>query len=87
MLIPFRLRVRAMLSCRFKSRKYVRYPPLAFCVFGEIRPLHTKCTLRVWDREGAPPIDIVCDTHEIALRQKELMKEGDLNAYEAYARE
>ena len=72
---------------RFKSPRYVHRPPLAFRVFGEIRPLHTMVVLPVWSREGAPPDEMACSSHAVAEQVRRRLIEADLAQYEAYCRE
>lgn len=67
----------------FKSKPYVQYAPLAFRVFGEVRPFMDRCVLRVWDTEDGPPREVVCDTMQAAKRQRATMIEGDMLAFEA----
>ena len=73
------------MSRRFKSAPYVQYRPLAFRVFGEVRPLMDRCVLPVWNTEDGPPREIVCESVDVAGRQQEMLREGDLAALEAYA--
>ena len=72
-----------MVRRRFKSPPYVRRQALAFRIFGEIRPLMDRVVLPVWLYEDGPPTDIVCESREIALRRIEIMKQGEMEEYEA----
>lgn len=76
-----------MAKRRFKSAPYVRRVPLAFRVFGEIRPRLNMVVLRVWNYEDAPPDEVNCDSKKVALHRMELIREADMIAYDSYARE
>lgn len=71
---------------RFKSSKFVHRPPLAFRVFGEIRPLHTMVVLPVWCRDGGPPEEMSCSSRAVAEEVRRHLIEADREQYEAYCR-
>jgi hypothetical protein len=55
---------------RYKSSRFVPGERLAFRVFGEVRRRHTMYGLPFWDRENAPPEEILFETPETALAHK-----------------
>jgi hypothetical protein len=67
---------------RHKGRSTPAAKSVAFRTFGEIRPLHTKWVLPVYSDPAAPPLEIVCDTLEMAIRHRERLREADLADFE-----
>jgi hypothetical protein len=69
---------------RYKSRRFVPGERLAFRVFGDVRRRHTMYALPLWERENAPPEEIVFETPESALEHKARLMEADLAEWERW---
>ena len=67
---------------RHKGRSTPAVPPVAFRTFGEVRPLMNRSVLPVYGDPDAPPLEIVCDTREVALALKARISEADMAEFE-----
>ena len=52
-------------------------------IVGEVRQLHTKYVFTLQLHEQAKPLEIVCDTKEVARRRVRALKEADCARAEA----
>jgi len=69
---------------RYKSSRFIPGERLAFRVFGEVRRRHTMYAMAFWERENAPPVDIVFETPESALAHRARLIEADREEWERW---
>jgi hypothetical protein len=72
---------------RYKGRSAPAARPTAFRTFGDVRPLMNRWVLPIYDDPDAPPLNVVCDTLEVALSHKAQMIEADRIEFERLRRE
>ena len=63
-------------SRRYKGRTTPAARPVAFRTFGEIRSLHTKWVLPVFDDPNSKPNELVYDTLELAMEGFRVIRRG-----------